>query len=182
MKHNSTYIFGFAVLLLVIVAGLYAADYHFFNVEKEQAQNVQRQITDKKAEIERARKAQSSLSSLGANEEVIHSYSLSREDIVGFLEALQTTGSRLGSSVQVLSVADDKANPHPRVTISLLVVGTFDSVMRTIGVLENAPYDSSISSLTLSSQTQEKKATLWSAATILTVGLERQASSTPTKP
>lgn len=182
MKNNSTYFFGFAVLLLLIVVGVYAADYHFFSVEKEQAQKIEKQIFDKKSEIERARKAQLTLSSLSTNEELVRSYSLSREDIVGFLEALQTTGSRLGSTIQVLSVADDKANPHPRVTISLLVVGTFDSVMKTIGVLENAPYDSSISSLTLSSQTQEKKATLWSAATLLTVGLQRQASSSPTKP
>lgn len=182
MKHTSTYLFGFAILLLIIVIGLYATDYHFFTVEKEQAQTVEKQIIDKKAEIERARKAESTLSSLTANEELIHSYSLSREDIVAFLETLQTTGSSLGANVQVLSVADDKANPHPRVTISLLVVGTFDSVMRTLGVFENAPYDSSISSLTLSSQKQDKGAAVWSAATTLSVGLQRQASSTPTKP
>lgn len=182
MKRSSLFTLGLALFLFVISSALYGLEYYFLEQAKTHGIELEKSIAEKKNEVARAQLAQSSLASLGADEERVRSYSLSRKDIVPFLESLQNTGTTLGADVQVLSVSEDRATTHPKVSISLRINGSFDSVLKTIGTLENAPYDSGIPNLTLSSEGQVKGPTRWSAATTLTVGLQRYATSTPSKP
>lgn len=182
MKNSAYFSVGIAVLLVFVSGALYGAVYYLLSEEKAKGADLQAQIQTKHLEIARAAKAQSALASLNDDESVIGGYSLSKEDIVPFLENLQSTGKPLGAGVQVLSVSDDRSYAHPRIIISLLITGSFDAVMRTIGTLENAPYDSTLNSLTLDSGGDTKGPKQWSAATVLSVGVHRQATTTPSKP
>lgn len=181
MKHSSFYSLGVAVVLLLISGALYGGIFFLFGREQGVTNILNQQIATKKTEIARAQQAQTALATLSGDEATIKGYSLSRDQIVGILESLQSTGSVVGATVQVLSVGDDKAAVHPRITVSLLINGTFDAVMKTIGTLENAPYDSSLSNLTLTSAAG-KNGAVWSAATVLSLGLQRVSTSTPRTP
>ena len=182
MKQSTFYSIGIAFLLLLVSGALYAGVYYLLEQETLKAADLEKEMRSKHTEIARAAKAQSATATLGEDEARIASYSLPHEEIVSFLESVQAEGKPLGSSVQVLSVSDEKSGGHPRVTLSLLITGSFDSVMKTIGVFENAPYDSALTNFTLDSGTTDPKAKgpkQWSAATTLSVGVHKQAPTTP---
>ena len=145
--------------------------------------DLQKQIGDKKYEIQKADQARTAAASLDSNEATVKSFMVKKDSIVSFIESLQSTGKGLGSGVQVVSVTDDKANGHPRISLSLLITGSFDSVMRTVGTLENSPYDATLTNLTLDSGTPTPKGVQqWSAATTLSVGVDPTPSVPTTKP
>ena len=181
MRNNSYFPLALAILVLLLSGAVYGGVQYLFGQEQTHITDNERQIENKKSEIARAHQAQAALTTLADDEAVLKGYSLSRQDIVAFLESLQSTGTALGSQVHVLSVSDEIAGMHPRVTLSLLITGSFDAVMRTIGMLENAPYDTVLSNLTLSSNQPPKGPVEWSAATTISVGVQRLATSTNTK-
>lgn len=172
-----------ASLILLGSLGLFGAEYYVLDTTVAQVTDLEKQITDKKTEIEKAARARSALATLGPNEDIINSYLLNKNDIVTFLESVQATGKGIGATAQVVSVSDEKVAGHPRVAVSLLISGSFDSVMRTVGILENSSYDSTLTNVTFDSGGPVVKGVQqWSAATVLSVGLADRASTTPKKP
>ncbi len=172
-----------ASLILLASLGLFGAEYYLLDTAQAQVTDLQKQVADKKAEIEKASRARSALATLGPNEDIINSYLLNKDDIVTFLENVQSTGKGIGATAQVVSVSDEKVAGHPRISVSLLISGPFDAVMRTVGILENSAYDSTLTSVTLDSGGPIVKGVQqWSAATVLSVGLAEQGSTTPKKP
>lgn len=71
------------------------------------------------------------------------------DDIVSFLETLESTGAREGVSVGVVSVSDAVAG---RIEIALTLRGAFAPLMRTLGALEHGTYASATKNLTLDTQ------------------------------
>ena len=63
--------------------------------------------------------------------------------MVGFINGLEAQGQALGTTVSVLSVSAGTGK-QPTFMLSLTIEGTFDTVMRTVGVIEYAPYDISL--------------------------------------
>ncbi len=172
-----------ASLILLGSLGLFGVEYYVLDTTVGQVTDLQKQIGEKKGEIEKAARARSALTTLGPNEAIINSYLLNKDDIVTFLENVQSTGKGIGATAQVVSVSDEKVAGHPRISVSLLITGSFDSVMRTVGILENSAYDSTLTSVTLDSGGPIVKGVQqWSAATVLSVGLAQQGSTTPKKP
>lgn len=172
-----------ASLVLLGSFVVFGLEYYVLAQGKTQVMELQRKVEEKKVDIAKASRARNALATLGTSEDQVRSFLLQKDRIVSFLESLQATGKSLGTSVEVVSVSDDKQNGHPRINVSLLVSGSFDSVMRTVGTLENGPYDGVLNSLTLDSGGPIVKGVQqWSAATVLSVGLETKASTTPKKP
>jgi hypothetical protein len=73
----------------------------------------------------------------------------------------------------VLSVAASHTAAHPSLELTLTVTGTFDAVMRTVGAIEYAPYDLSITGLDLG-QTDKNA---WHADVTLLVGSAAASAS-----
>ena len=68
--------------------------------------------------------------------------------------------------MKVLSVSVDNSSKQTSLVLSLVVSGTFDAVMRTVGAIEFAPYDVLISKLSLANE--EKN--VWNANLEIVVG------------
>lgn len=172
-----------ASVIVIASIGAFVVEYYVLDNSQTRVTELQKQVLDQKAEIARAERARSALASLDTNENTLQSFFLKKDNIVSFIESLQATGKGTGASVQVVSVSDDKSTGHPRISVSLLISGSFDAVMRTVGILENGSYDTVLSSLTLDSGSPTVKGVReWSAATTLSVGLYQLPVTPPTKP
>lgn len=80
--------------------------------------------------------------------------------------------------MSVLSVSTSGTVAQPTLAFTLTVKGTFDAVMRTVGSIEYAPYDLSITALTIAQDDKNS----WHADLKLSVGsvsAARAATSTP---
>lgn len=122
----------------------------------------------------RAAAARAALAAMEGDEALMRSYFVSETGVVSFINGLEALGRAIGSTtVSVLSVstaADAKARPAFK--FALLVKGTFDGVMRTVGALEYAPYAISISSLSVAKNSKND----WQANLVFTAGA---ATSSP---
>jgi len=170
------------VLLLVFVAALFLYGSWYAQVGKESANaaDLADQIQLRSQKSVRTQEARTELEHALSEEASISDYFVNTADVVPFLESLQTTGTSLGTKVDVVSVSAQAAKPRSLLQLSLHITGPFDSVMRTIGAIEYQPYDTSVSSLTLDTTGGNGgTAGAWTAALTLFVGT---ATSTPQAP
>jgi len=173
----SSFLF-FTILLLLGSFSLYAAETYLITSSNASLVSVREHIKTNKEQIARAAALKSAAASLDAGEAEVNSHFLNESNIVSYLGTLEKTGSVYGAQVQVVSVSADKG-ARPRAAVSLLVSGSFESVMRTIGTLEQSQYDTVVTGLVLNSDDAPTKGkTTWSAATILSVALVPEASTT----
>lgn len=172
MTKSVTHIVIAAVLLLASIAG-YA--FWYMTVESVRA-SVTEAVTDidaKKAEVARIQEARSALQTLSQNEERIKAYFISKDDVGSFLEMVSGVGDELGAHIEIVSVTEEStATPHPRVSLSLSVEGTFDAVMRTIGALEYGPYDVEVRNLSLSKGGTAETSETWTAVGTYSFGAQ----------
>ena len=143
--------------------------------ENAKARQLAGEIQTKSQDATRIAEAKAALSALATNEDSVSTHFISANEVVPFLGSLGSTGSALGSKVDVLSVgADPVTKGQGHINISLHIGGSFDSVLRTLGALEYAPYDITLTNLTLDTAAKG----MWSAAASFSVGTG-PASSTP---
>ncbi len=167
-------------LLFLGSIGIYVGGYMLLEAGNREALTQAKKIVTKTDELKRMENARAALSRLADDESMVQSFSVNKEDIVEFLETIQRTGKTLGTSVDVVSVSNEKAGTHARIDLSLTVKGSFDAVLRTLGAIEYGPYDGVITSLSLGEQNFTEGSstrTVWNAMTLYSVSL--QASSTP---
>lgn len=111
--------------------------------------DLQRQIDTKKETAERISSARTALAEIAGDESVVQSYFVPENGVVPFIENLETRVRAQSATMKVLSVSVGDAKKKPSLLFSVTVNGTFDSVMRSIGVIEYAPYDISVSKLSI---------------------------------
>lgn len=109
------------------------------------------------------------LETLSSTEETIRSYFVSTQDIVPFLESIRREGTRLGSSVEVVSVSELPKSSRGGITVGLKISGSFDSVMRTLGSLEYSPRDIQVGKVTLDAEAAAESS-MWTAQATAIVG------------
>lgn len=124
------------------------------------------QIILKTETASRIASARASLAEIENDEAIIKSYFVPETGVVAFINDLEARGEKLGTVVDVLSVSMSNENTKPTLIFTLAVEGTFDAVMRTVGVVEFAPHALSISTLSLKKNADGK----WRANLDLLVG------------
>lgn len=127
---------------------------------------LQSQIEMKSEAAGRIASSRAELAKIANDEVTVRSYFVSENDIVAFIDGLQERGLSQETIVKVLSVSAGGTSTRPTLAIAVTVTGAFDAVMRTIGSIEYAPYDLSISKLSV--MKNDKK--IWSANLELVVG------------
>lgn len=142
--------------------------------------DLESQILTKTETTNRIASARASLAQIAGDEASIQSYFVPETGVVAFIDALQAKGKALGATVDVLSVSatDSSVTATPSLTFSLSIDGTFDAVMRTVGAIEYAPYDLTLSGLSITQVTKGN----WHAGMNLRVGsasATQSATSTP---
>ncbi len=168
----------FAAVLLVLVIAAYGIWFVMVDSENAKARSLSQEIETKSQDASRIAEAKAALAALAVNEESVSTHFVSANEVVPFLGGIEATGAALKSKVNVVSVGAAPAEAgQGHLNLSVQITGTFDSVLRTLGALEYAPYDIHITNLTLDTSGPGA----WSAAASFSVGTG-PASSTPAKP
>jgi hypothetical protein len=165
--------------LFLAASGAYLWWYSAVAVASAQAQSLANDITTRSRAELRITAARTTLANLALAESTVAGYFVAQANIVPFIEQLQTLGAASGATVSVLSVSAGTGAANPPITISLSISGTFDHVARAVGAIEYAPYDLTVSSLTIT-QTKDKKS--WQAGMIIVVGSTGSAAALPAAP
>lgn len=156
----------FASLACALMLVGYGVWYAAVEAKSVAVANLENQISTKTETESRITSTRASLAEIAGDEATLQSYFVPETGVVAFIDHLDTQGKTLGATVSVLSVATSDAGARPELTLTLTVKGTFDAVMRTIGAIEYAPYDLSISRLSLQQNAKNK----WHADLNLHVG------------
>ncbi len=171
MRHVALIQFSLAVAVLVGVLAAYGAWYVVVGQASATSAALATEIETKTQESARVASAREALATLATDEASIQAYFIRQEDIVSFLERLESSGSSLGSVVEVVSVGAEPGGERPHIRLSLKITGSFDAVMRTLGAIEYGPYDSAVTSVTLDTLPAENGPSgRWTAAATLTLG------------
>lgn len=177
---KSTYFhLGITAALLIVVLIVYGVWYHALGSLRAHVAALSAEVAMKNQSGALAIVAEKELERRAAHEKAIQAYFVSPEDIVSFLESLQSIGASLGAKVNVLSVSSHTV-PRQHLVLSVRVSGSFDAVMRTVGAIEYSAHDIMINGLSLdTSPATEKTAAGWVAALTLYVGTASSTASAP---
>jgi Tfp pilus assembly protein PilO len=177
-----------SLVVLVFVSVGYGFWYSLLSEKSAEVSSITEKITEQNNATTQIEQAKAELSQLSSQEATVDQYFVATNDVVPFLEQIQSIGTFLGAKVEVVSVSAVSGNPYGQLNLSLSISGPFDAVARTLGSIEYGPYDSSITSLSLSTSatpgdTPSTSAAVWNAAATFTVGAQtgntQSASSQP---
>lgn len=171
---------GGSIFLLVVVVGAFSMWYSLVQTQSARAVELAQQVKDKSQATTRVAQAREQLTRLAPEEAAINQYFVSPGDIVPFLEQYSLVGKYLGSQVDVVSVSASPGSPYGTLSLALKVSGPFESVMRTIGLIEYGPYDITTTSLSLDSAAGEgvnAHKTVWTASLMLKIGTQGQPAT-----
>jgi hypothetical protein len=141
--------------------------------------NLQNQIDTQTQTSARVAAARTALADISGDESLVQNYFVAETGVVPFIDTLQSLAQAQTATLKVLSVSTDGSAAQSNLVLLLTISidGTFDSVMRSVGAVEYAPYDITVSQLSVTKD--DKNA--WHADLELIVGSVpvSQASSTP---
>ena len=177
MKSPFSHIIIAVVICVSAVVG-YGMWYAAISAKSAAVATLQNQIDTKTETVNRIAATRATLADVGSSEAVVQSYFVPEASVVSFIDALETSGKILGTTVSVLSVGTSGTPAKPLLELALSAKGTFDAVIRTIGSIEYAPYDLSISSLTIVQDDKDS----WHADLKVLVGSVPVAKSMTTTP
>jgi len=163
----------FAVLVCAAAAVGYGFWYAAVGAESAAVAQIESDIVTKTETTAHIASARASLAEIAGDEATMRGYFVPETGIVSFINGLESAGQKQSAVVNVVSVSSGTVNSRPALTFVLTVKGSFDAVMRTVGVIEYAPYDLSVTSLSVQ---QDTKA--WRADLTLLVGSAAVATST----
>lgn len=167
-----------ASVLFATACTLYGLWYGHITDMSAQVVAIQNDIDSKTAAAGRLASARTALSEITQDEAQVESYFVSQNSVVSFIDWMENLGKSLTSTVNVLSVSTGGTPTQPILIFSLSIKGTFDAVARTVGALEYAPYNISISKLAFGAEDKQQ----WHADLTLLVGSVASAAATTTKP
>ena len=157
-------ILAYSVCIVMIIG--YGFWYTVIGAKSTAVANLESQIVTKTDTMSRIASARASLAEIAGDEASMQSYFVPETGVVAFINNLEAQGHTQGATVSVLSVSTSDAGTQPTLTFTLTIKGTFDAVMRTVGAIEYAPYDLSISTLSLGQESSNS----WHADLNLLVG------------
>lgn len=174
MKSHFLNLVGALILTIVVLVG-YGFWYGVTASKSATVASLYEQIAAKTETISRIAFAKAAIAEIAGDEAVVQNYFVPQDGVVAFITRLESQGQALGTTVDVLSVSTGSKGTQPILILSLSINGTFNAVMRTVGVIEYMPYDLSISGLSLSKGDKNS----WNANLNLRVGSIKTATSTP---
>jgi hypothetical protein len=176
---------GFAAVLCAAAVITYGFWYRTIVTESTTVASLGSQIDTQTAAAARIASARAALAQIAGDEAAVQAYFVPQTNVVPFIDDLQTRGQSLGTVIAVQSVSANAQATHPSLSLELTVSGSFDAVLRTLGAIEYAPYDLSITGLSL----VQGGPKAWHADVKMLVGsapstasLITSASSTPSVP
>ncbi len=172
MNRSSLIRFGIAALILVATTGIYIYWQNQIGTAQDSVALLRTEINGKEFALRRVQSNRKSLVSLTSTDSAIQEYFVSDTNIVSFFGAFESISRKVKSKITIVSVAPQEGSAaHPMLRVSVKVSGSFNSVMRAIGSIENLPYYVIIKSVTLDRYGKNKSSKkVWAASLILSVG------------
>lgn len=180
MKKNSLIRLAVVFLLCLLAGVAYVFLYRSVADASDHLASLEKEVKQKSNDAARITAAKNTLRTLDVDEASVASYLVLSSDIVPFLERLELIGTELGADVSVVSVAKEKDGSRERLALSLKITGSFESVMRTIGAIEHAPYDITTSQLSVG-LTGTTAGGAWTASGVFWVGTQSAVQTSDKK-
>ena len=158
--------FAISVALLVLALIGYASLRNVVAGKSVAVASLSGKIQQRNDATSRITATRSALAELAGNEVAVQNYFVPQASVVSFINDLQDRGSVLGATVDIASVAATSDKQHPMLQLVINIQGAFDAVLRTLGSIEYAPYDLSITRLSLNLDANG----VWVASADLSVG------------
>lgn len=168
MKSPVSHLLTASIVFIAVIAGQ-AYWYSIISKKSADVAELQSQIDVKSRATSRIASSRAVFAEIADDEAAVKNYFVKERDVVAFINDLQARGLSQKSEVKVLSVSSSGSAARSILTFALTITGAFDAVMRTIGTIEYAPYNLSISKFSVA---KDGKKT-WSA------NLEMVVSSVP---
>lgn len=161
----------------VIALSGYTVWYGAVSDKSREVAGLQNQILAASETVSRVASARAALTEIAGDEMKVRSYFVPESGVVAFINDLEARGVAQGATIDVSSVSTGGTPSRPALMLSITVKGTFDSVMRTVGSIEYAPYDVLVSSFSIRQDVEDA----WNASLGLRVGSVpiKSATSTP---
>lgn len=165
-----------AIVVCIVSIASYGIWYGTVSSKSTIVAELQNQIDTRIETENRIAAARATLADIASDEATVRDYFVPEANVVSFINSLEEHGRTFGATVGVLSVSTGGTATQPLLILSLTITGTFDSVMRTAGVIEYAPYDLSITDFSVSQDAKD----LWHADLKMSVGSVPVARSATT--
>lgn len=175
MKSPLTHLLIASLICVLVIMG-YGFWYGVVRDKSSVMAHLENKIVTKTETAKRIASARASLADIAGDEASMRSYFVPETGVVSFINNLEAQGKKLGTTVNVLSVSAGGVETQPTLVFSLTINGKFDAVMRTLGAIEYAPYDLSVSTLSI----QQDGKNGWSATLSLLVGSVAVTAATST--
>jgi hypothetical protein len=164
------------------MVGAYVFWYLMVSQASSRVASLQNTLASKGDESAQILSARRTLALLQAEDIVFDRYFIDEVDIIPFLEGIEGAGDEFQAVTEVVSVAKEGGPEGTRLVVSVSIKGSFDSVMRTLGVLEHGPYDITTTGLTLAHLPQEETSPArWNLAVSFSVGTKATIASPQTE-
>lgn len=165
--------------LIIVIAVFFGYGIWYSTIVDKSAvvASLQDQIVEKAETASRTASARVALAEIAGGGTSVQSYFVPETGVVAFIDGLEARGKEQGATVDVLSVSKS-SGAQPVFTLALAITGTFDAIMRTVGAIEYAPYDLSISTLSLGQDGKNG----WNANLNLLVGSVNSVSMATSTP
>ncbi len=173
--------FSIALAILVLTTGGYWLWQSQLGVVQNDISSLTTKIVGKEKTLVYARNANKDLASLESTGLTMHNYLISNGNLVAFLAELEGIGKYVDASISTMSVMPKLSTHHPMLRVSVKIIGSFGSVMRSIGAIENMPYYVVVDVITVDHAaplTSASKKTDWTALVTLSVGSLIHTTST----
>jgi hypothetical protein len=155
-----------AIVICILVLTGYGVWYSAISAKSADVADLQSSIDTKTETVNRIAATRATLAGIADDEATVQGYFVPETGVVAFINALEARGKEQGASISVLSVSTSGTSARPTLTLMLSIKGTFDEVMRTIGSIEYAPYDLSVSTLSIA----QDATSVWHADLKLLIG------------
>lgn len=175
MKSSSVHLLIALAASAAALAG-YVVWYGVVSDKSREVAGLQNQILAASETVNRIASARAALTEIADDEMKVRSYFVPEAGIVSFINNLEARGVAQGAAIDVSSVSTGGTPSRPALMLSINVKGTFDSVMRTVGSIEYAPYDVLVSGFSI----RQDVGDAWNANLGLRVGSVPMKSATST--
>lgn len=167
------------IWISICVAAIVGHGFWYSIITKKSAEvaDLQNQIDTKTEATKRIALARTTLTEIADDESAVQSYFVPETGVVSFIDDLESRAREQTATMKVLSVSTKNSAKQETLVLAVAVRGTFDAVVRTVGAVEYAPYNLSISKLSL---VKEEK-NMWSANLELVVGSVSVSTATSTR-
>jgi predicted O-linked N-acetylglucosamine transferase (SPINDLY family) len=152
-KNRTTLIFFLSILITLASLATLFLFWKIIENKNEHTSNVISTLADKMAKKENAAELTAKMAEIADTESELDSHFVDSRQIDSFLAYLEGLGTTAGAQVAVKSF-DPSATTDKTLVINLTAVGSYTSVMRTLTLLENAPYRMHITKAYLNKGTQ----------------------------